>query len=74
MSGDEFLLITTKIVSEDENQRIIKTLLSPFQELVPINGRELHVLLSVGYSISSVDGLTSELLVRNARAAVNYSK
>ena len=74
MSGDEFLLITPKIVSEDENQQIIKTLLSPFQQLVAINGRELHVSLSVGYSISTEDGLTSELLVRNAQAAVNYSK
>ena len=74
MSGGEFLLITPEIVSEDKNQQIIKTLLSPFLELVAINGRELHVSLSVGYSMSTEDGLTSKLLVRNAQAAVNYSK
>ena len=74
MSGDEFLLIMPAVLSKEENQQVIRSLLEPFHELVSLDGRELHISFSVGYSVSPEDGDNSELLVRNAQAAVNYSK
>lgn len=74
MSGDEFALIMPFSASEDENQGLIRTLLQPFDDLITLDERELHIAFNVGYGTSGVDGNTSELLLRNTQVAVNYSK
>ncbi|SFG38683.1 EAL domain-containing response regulator [Neptunomonas qingdaonensis] len=74
MSGDEFALIIPFSASEEENQGLIKALLQPFDDLITLDGRELHIAFNVGYGTSDVDGNTSEMLLRNTQVAVSYSK
>jgi diguanylate cyclase (GGDEF)-like protein len=74
MNGDEFALIMPFSGSEEEIQGLIKSLLYPFDDLINIAERELHVSFNVGYGISNVDGNTSELLLRNTQVAANYFK
>nr|WP_201347591.1 EAL domain-containing protein [Neptunomonas japonica] len=74
MSGDEFVLLLPHACSLEESQRLIGRFLQPFNELVSIAGRELHLSFSVGYGVAPQDGKTPELLVRNAQVAANRAK
>ncbi|SIS56218.1 EAL domain-containing protein [Neptunomonas antarctica] len=74
MSGDEFVLIMPASYSQEDSERLIQRLLQPFEELIIIGGRELHISFSAGYGISPEDGTTPELLLRNAQIAANHSK
>jgi diguanylate cyclase (GGDEF)-like protein len=74
MNGDEFVMFMPIISCPDDKQSMIEKLLQPFQELLSIAGHNLHISFNVGYAISPTDGNTSELLLRNAHAAVEYSK
>jgi diguanylate cyclase (GGDEF)-like protein len=74
MNGDEFVMFMPIINCPDDKQSLIENILQPFQELLCIAGHNLHISFNVGYAISPTDGNTSELLLRNAHAAVEYSK
>lgn len=74
LGGDEFILLVTGIDSERDaatvSTKILETIRAPFQP----GGREVSITLSLGVSLFPLDGLSPEVLVRNADTAMYRSK
>lgn len=72
--GDEFLIfkydITDDIEAVDFAQQVLDTFQSPFR----INGEIVYVSMSIGISIYPKNGLTHNILVKNADIAMYKSK
>jgi len=73
LGGDEFTLILEYVRVEDVHQ-IAKKLLSRLQEKLSINNQELYITSSIGISIYPRDGDTTEILLKNADAAMYKAK
>lgn len=58
LGGDEFVLFASNITAVFEVEEIAKRILDAFNESITLDGRELHVSLSVGVSLFPKDGKT----------------
>ncbi|BFM15884.1 hypothetical protein R50073_20670 [Maricurvus nonylphenolicus] len=71
LGGDEFLVVLeSNSDAELTAERILKVLSHPFE----ISGRIMHLGASIGIVTSPDDGDTSEVLLRNADAAMYHAK
>ena len=74
ISGDEFAIILEDITSSDEvvpvARHILEALVAPFI----VEGRELFITVSIGISISPVNGDDSQTLLKHADIAMYRAK
>jgi diguanylate cyclase (GGDEF)-like protein len=75
LGGDEFLiLLANNVDSSDRIELITSRLLNSFKEPIVSNDHEFVVTISIGISISPVDGIDANQLLRNADLAMYQSK
>lgn len=74
LGGDEFVLLVESASTRDELILIGNKLQKTFEQPINIEGKTFSVAASVGVSIYPEDGLTSNLLLRNADLAMYKAK
>ncbi|GAB3275489.1 sensor domain-containing protein [Parahaliea aestuarii] len=74
MGGDEFVLILEEIPDSNVAARLVEKLLKALAEPFRIQGRDIHVLGSMGICLYPGDGDDSQTLLRNADAALFRAK
>lgn len=74
LGGDEFVVIVSDLDKEVNAahiaQKLIDSLAAPFR----ISGHELHITTSIGVAIFPEDGVTAEVLIKNADMAMYAAK
>ncbi|MGH1463027.1 MAG: sensor domain-containing protein [Neptuniibacter sp.] len=74
LGGDEFIILISNVMSEQDVQPIAEKLLAMFRKTFKVDNRDLLLTASVGIAIYPNDGDTPELLLKNADSAMYYSK
>lgn len=74
MGGDEFLVILTEIVNEDDANIICEKIIDVFQTPFKLEVNELSVTTSVGLAMYPRDGKDSETIIKNADIAMYNAK
>lgn len=74
LGGDEFVIIFTDIRDENIIKNKVNTLLKLFQDPFHFQDREVTLTASIGVSFYPKDGKTSDILLRNADAAMYRAK
>ena len=74
LGGDEFAIILNNLDDLDSITNIIKNGMSKFKEPFILEEHTLHVSMSVGVSIYPHDGTSSNVLLKNADAAMYKAK
>ncbi|MBN2870216.1 MAG: EAL domain-containing protein [Campylobacterales bacterium] len=72
--GDEFAILLPDIKKEEDVDHILQALLNRFTTPLGVSGHELHVTLSIGYTLYPLDGDDPELLLRNADISMYSAK
>ena len=70
LGGDEFAIIINNFDHINDVISVVQNLLESFKKPILINEKLIYVSLSIGISIYPDDGLDSEILVKNADAAM----
>lgn len=75
LGGDQFAIVTPDVASEDElatatGRRFANTFMPPFK----LSGAELRVSARMGIAVYPEDGSDSDVLLRNAEAALKKAK
>jgi diguanylate cyclase (GGDEF)-like protein len=71
--GDEFVVIINRS-DEAVISLLMQRILASVAERYVVDGRELHVTCSIGFSLYPIDGLDVETLLKNADAAMYRAK
>ena len=74
MSGDEFICTAEGLRAPLDAANVARQLLSNFSRPFHVDGHELSITACIGVSVFPEDGLTPEVLVRNADTAVYRAK
>jgi diguanylate cyclase (GGDEF)-like protein len=74
LAGDEFVLVLDDIAALDDVGLIADKILIAMNAPYPIDGRELHVTVSMGISIYPDDGQDADAIIRNADIAMYHAK
>lgn len=74
ISGDEFVLVLADIESREDVKTVASRVQDAFQEPVNIEGHELKITPSIGISQFPLDGDNADLLLKNARVALDEAK
>ena len=74
LGGDEFVIVMEDFAIEQDVATIIKKLMHEFDKPFSLKGYECHITLSVGVSFYPTDGEDSEVLIKNADAAMYRAK
>ncbi|MGC7871963.1 putative bifunctional diguanylate cyclase/phosphodiesterase [Desulfosporosinus sp. SYSU MS00001] len=74
MGGDEFTILIDKVTSVDEVEEIAQTIIECFEKPLNIQGREIQVNLSIGIVLYPHNGLSMEVLLEHADAAMYLAK
>ncbi|KLU63811.1 phytochrome-like protein cph2 [Desulfosporosinus acididurans] len=74
MGGDEFTILIDKVTSVDEVEEIAQTIIECFEKPLNIQGREIQVNLSIGIVLYPHNGLSMEVLLEHADAAMYLDK
>lgn len=74
MGGDEFTIILTKIAHAEDAAIVAKKILDSFSLPFTLGGEEVYASLSIGISLFPGDGVTSEILLKNADTAMYRAK
>ena len=74
LGGDEFTLIVSDFEDSQFINEVVKKLFNILQQPLNINGHEFYATSSIGISIYPNDGETSEILLKNADAAMYKAK
>jgi diguanylate cyclase (GGDEF)-like protein len=74
MGGDEFTILLSDIKSINAVIRVLEKVMQLFQEPFNIHHEKFYVTCSIGIAIYPVHGNTSELLLKNADAAMYKAK
>jgi diguanylate cyclase len=74
LGGDEFVVLANDLASIDEAHRIGEHLLALFDTPAKLGGREVHIGLTIGYSIAPVDGREAATVLRLADGAMYHGK
>ncbi len=74
VGGDEFVLFAAEFEAKEEVSHLGCRLLDSLRPPFRIGGRELFIAASVGISLCPQDGETSDILQRNADAALHDAK
>ena len=74
LGGDEFIVLLGGLTKAEDALPVVKNITNQFCDPFIIDGRELMLTTSIGISIYPGDGKTPSELLRNADAAMYYSK
>ena len=74
LGGDEFVILIRDTERNLDIGRIASRILSIFNTPIIVKGQEIFVTASIGISMFPADGSTSELLLKNADAAMFHAK
>jgi len=74
LGGDEFTILLSEFDKEEEINEITTKLFDALRKPLVIKGGELFVTTSIGISVFPNDGISPEILLRNADAAMYRAK
>lgn len=74
LGGDEFVILIRDTERNLDIGRIASRILSIFETPLMVKGQEVFVTASIGISMFPADGATSEMLLKNADAAMFHAK
>jgi len=74
LGGDEFVIALTGITDLASAEIIVKKIMDAFVDPFVLHQHELHVHTSVGVSIFPNDGITNDVLIKTADAALYSAK
>ena len=74
LAGDEFIILLTRISSEQSGARVAAKFLQSFRNPFSVQERSVFITTSVGVSIYPNDGLDPETLIQNADVALYRAK
>jgi len=74
LSGDEFAAVITDISEVGDVITVVNKIIESIREAFKIGQYELHVTISIGISVYPNDGLSYELLLKNADTAMYCAK
>lgn len=72
--ADEFAVVLGRLRYTDDAERVAQKVVELLAKPFEINGEEINVTVSVGIARYPGDGVGSEMLLRNADAALAYAK
>jgi diguanylate cyclase (GGDEF)-like protein/PAS domain S-box-containing protein len=72
--GDEFIVVLPELSTDEGSVPVAEKLIAAVSEPVELEGQTLTVTPSIGISIFPRDGDTSQVLIRNADAAMYLAK
>ena len=72
--GDEFIILLPEVSRVSEVTRLAQDILDLFKQPLILSGIELYVTASMGIALYPNDGEQSEILLKNADAALNRAK
>jgi len=72
--ADEFAVVLGRLRYTDDSERVAEKVAELLSEPFTIDGEEINVTVSVGIARYPGDGVGSEMLLRNADAALSYAK
>jgi diguanylate cyclase (GGDEF)-like protein/PAS domain S-box-containing protein len=74
LAGDEFIILLTRISSEENGARVAAKFLQSVRNPFSVQERNVFITTSVGVSIYPNDGLDPETLIQNADVALYRAK
>jgi diguanylate cyclase (GGDEF)-like protein/PAS domain S-box-containing protein len=74
LGGDEFLIILVDLHSPFDAEPVAEKILKVFQKPFSLDGHEFYSTASIGITMYPTDGVTPDVLLRNADAAMYRSK
>ncbi|MHB0975613.1 MAG: EAL domain-containing protein [Candidatus Aquicultorales bacterium] len=74
LGGDEFTLLLPKIAHPEDAAKVADKVMAALKPPFNYGGHELHVTASLGIAVYPSDGLTAEVLLRNADTAMYRAK
>jgi diguanylate cyclase (GGDEF)-like protein/PAS domain S-box-containing protein len=74
MGGDEFLLLVPNITGLDNTTEVAQKILESFQAPFLLEEYELHITVSIGFTMFPEDGVDAETLLKNADIAMYHAK
>ena len=74
LGGDEFIIIIEQVHDIGDLDVLLKKIMKATSQMITINNHDLSISASIGVSIYPDDGKNSELLMRNADAAMYHVK
>ncbi|MCS6913260.1 MAG: EAL domain-containing protein [Myxococcales bacterium] len=74
LGGDEFVVLTEKLGTIDDADRLAHKIITALRRPFDIGGRELHVGCSIGITLFPEDGESADELLRNADTAMYRAK
>lgn len=74
IGGDEFVIVHTKIISEDHIKKVAKDLLQAMSQPFLLEEEEIFIAASIGIAIAPTDGDSCEQLLKAADQAMFQAK
>ena len=74
IGGDEFVIVHTKIVSDEHIKNVAKDLLKAMSQPFMLEGEEIFIAASIGIAIAPTDGDSCEQLLKAADQAMFQAK
>jgi predicted signal transduction protein with EAL and GGDEF domain len=74
LGGDEFIVLLPDTRDRFAAGTVARRILSHFEQAIYVDGHEVFITVSIGIATYPEDGLTSEILVRNADTAMYHAK
>jgi predicted ATPase/predicted signal transduction protein with EAL and GGDEF domain len=74
LGGDEFIVLLPDTRDRFSAGSVAQRILTHFEQPISIDGHEVFVTASIGIATYPEDGLTSEILIRNADTAMYHAK
>jgi predicted signal transduction protein with EAL and GGDEF domain len=74
LGGDEFVVLLPDTRDRFAAGTVARRILSHLEQPITVDGQEVFVTASIGIATYPEDGLTSEILVRNADTAMYHAK
>ncbi len=72
--GDEFTIVLDNVENITNITTIAQKIITAFKEPFTVEGHQLYITLSIGISVFPNDGMESEILLKNADAAMYKAK
>ncbi len=74
LGGDEFIVLLPDTRDRFSAGTVARRILAHFEQAIAVDGHEVFVAASIGIATYPEDGLTSEILIRNADTAMYHAK
>ncbi len=74
LGGDEFIVLLPDTRDRFAAGTVARRILAHFEQAISVDGHEVFVTASIGIATYPEDGLTSEILIRNADTAMYHAK